>query len=107
MNLFSEDEAIIFYFSDHALDVFNSRDDYVGHARYNDSKSVIAGSNIPFMVYMTPSFQSDFAEIKNILQSKLDCYYRIDDMIYTIMDIIGVRFKDNNRDNKQSLLNLY
>ena len=107
MNLFSEDEAIIFYFSDHALDVFDSRDDYVGHARYNDSKSVIAGSNIPFMVYMTPSFQSDFAEIKNILQSKLDCYYRIDDMIYTIMDIIGVRFKDNNRDNKQSLLNLY
>lgn len=56
---------------------------------------------------MTPSFQSDFAEIKNILQSKLDCYYRIDDMIYTIMDIIGVRFKDSNRDNKQSLLNLY
>lgn len=107
MNLFSEDEAIIFYFSDHALDVFDSRDDYVGHARYNDSKSLIAGSNIPFMVYMTPSFQSDFAEIKNILQSKLDCYYRIDDMIYTIMDIIGVRFKDNNRDNKQSLLNLY
>lgn len=90
MNLYKEDEAIIFYFSDHALDIYDSRDDYVGHARYNDEKSVKAGMNIPFMIYMSLLYQNIFEEEKKQIIDNKTKTYRIDDMIYTIMDLIGV-----------------
>lgn len=104
MNLYKNKEAIIFYFSDHALDVYDSRDDYVGHARYNNKKSAEAGSAIPFMIYMTPLYQKKFPEKKMLIQSKLDTPYRTDNLIYTIMDIIGVIFDDNGDVGKYSLL---
>ena len=104
MDLYKEQEAIIFYFSDHALDVYDSRDDYVGHAQYNNEKSAKAGSAIPFMVYMTPLYQKNFPEKKELIQSKLDIFYRTDDLVYTIMDVMGAIFVDNDDVEKYSLL---
>ena len=56
------------------------------------------------MIYMTPLYQKKFPEKKMLIQSKLDTPYRTDNLIYTIMDIIGVIFDDNGDVGKYSLL---
>lgn len=53
IDLFKEDDSIVFYFSDHALDIFNSSKTYYGHSR-NDKESILAGESIPFWVYTSP-----------------------------------------------------
>lgn len=96
MDLYKDEEAIVFYFSDHALDIYDSRNDYVGHARYNDEKSVKAGLSIPFFVYMSPLYKEEYMNEKNKFIRNRSMKYRTDDMIYTIMDLIGVQIDGNN-----------
>lgn len=106
IKVFSKDEAIVFYFSDHALDLYQSRDDYAGHGRANDVKSVEAGSDIPFMIYISPKYQEKFHENCEKIKQSINKEFRTDDMIYTIMDIIGVKFEDNDDVYNCSLLSL-
>lgn len=103
INNYKNDESIIFYFSDHSLDIYDSRDDYVGHARYNDEKSVEAGSNIPFMVYMSPKYKMNFPDDCERIRKAVNKKFRTDDMIYTIMDVIGVDFYKRNEVYQNSL----
>lgn len=91
MKLYENDESIVFYFPDHGLDIYNSREDYIGHARYNDKISREAGANIPFMVYMSPLFQKKFVNCKSEILQLKDKEFNTSDMIYMIKDIIGVK----------------
>lgn len=56
IKLFQQDDAMIIYFSDHALDIYQSDDYYCGHARQNN-QSMEAGKDIPFFIYMTKECQ--------------------------------------------------
>lgn len=103
MNLYKDKETIIFYFPDHALDAFESRDDYIGHAIMGDKESMKYGSSIPFFVYMSPLFQQHFPDLKERIIQNIDTSFRTDDMIYTIMDIIGIKFHENEDVSKYSL----
>ena len=100
MNLFHDKEAIIFYFSDHAIDVYESTDDFIGHARSTDPKSVEAGSRIPFMIYTSPLYQQNFPSEMEKIKQCTEQPFRTDDMIYTIMDIIGVTFEGESLEGK-------
>ena len=100
IRLFQDKETIAFYFSDHAIDAYESSDDYIAHAKVTVPKSVEAGTKIPFMIYTSPLYQQNFAnEMKQIKQS-LKQPFRTDDMIYTIMDIIGITFEEENLNGK-------
>lgn len=105
MRSFDREEAIVVYFSDHALDVYQSSDDYCAHANLDDSKSKAAGEAIPFMIYVTDRYKAKFpdkvAHIKQTLHKK----YSTGNLIYTVMDIIGVEFAQNRSSAKLSLLN--
>ena len=100
MNLFHEQEAILFYFSDHAIDVYESSDDYIAHARVTDPASVEAGSRIPFMIYASPLYQEHFPEEMEQIKQTMEQAFRTDDMIYTLMDIIGVQFKGESLEGR-------
>lgn len=91
MKSYENDESIVFYFPDHGLDIYSSREDYIGHARYNDKISREAGKNIPFMVYMSPLFQKKFVNCKNKILQLKDKEFNTSDMIYMIKDILGIK----------------
>ena len=105
MNFYKNKEAILFYFSDHALDIFDSSDDYVGHARGTDSLSVIAGKRIPFMIYASPVFQKNYPNEMILIKKSINNDFNTDNMIYTIMDIIGIE-SDNISPKKYSLFQM-
>lgn len=100
MNLFMDKEAIVFYFPDHALDVFQSSDEYIGHGKYLDLKSVKAGSSIPFMIFTSPLYQKRFPNEMKMIKDCINRPFRTDDMIFTLMDLIGVSFEDESLDGK-------
>lgn len=100
MQLFQHKEAIIFYLSDHAIDVYESSDTYIAHANNQDPRSVEAGSRIPFMIYTSPLYQQNFPDEMEQIKQCTEQPFRTDDMIYTIMDIVGTALKGESLDGK-------
>lgn len=103
MRLFESKESIVFYFPDHGLDVYESPLNYIGHATYTNAESVKAASSIPFMIYMSPVFQRKYPILKKHIEESVNKKFCTDDLIYTLMDIVSVKFKDNNDVEKYSL----
>lgn len=103
IKIYEDEESIIIYFSDHSIDLYDSRDDYVGHAMPNNEKSIKAGTEIPFIVYISHKFQTNFPEDCERIRNAVNKKFRTDNMIYTIMDIIGTDFKNCSDVKKYSL----
>lgn len=95
MQSFSDKEAIVFFFPDHALDVFDSDPTYAGHTRPTNPQSVQAGLQIPFFVYTTESYRQHFADKNARLIKAVDKPYNTEDIVYTIMDVANASFTDN------------
>lgn len=93
---YKDRDVVIIYLSDHGLDVFESDADYAGHAKGTPASQEI-GRTIPFMVYMSPSFQKSHPKAAGkIRNTESDKVYCTDKLIYTVMDICGISFEDNN-----------
>ena len=90
MQRFSDKEAIVFYFSDHGIDVFQSSNDYIGHAVAGNEESEFYGRQIPFMVYTTEKFKEKYPHIEEHMWQVVDTPYRTDSIMYTIIDVAGV-----------------
>lgn len=93
---FEDKEAVIVYFSDHALDVYQSSDNYFGHAKAQEPASKAAGEAIPFMVYVTRKYQQAYPDMTEKIRLSAHKKFSTDNLIYTVMDIIGVKFAANN-----------
>ena len=95
MKAFSEKEAIVFFFPDHALDIFDSDPSYVGHARPVNTKSIQAGLQIPFLIYTTKKYREHFPDKCSLLLNATERLYNTEDLIYTVMDLGNASFTDN------------
>lgn len=104
IKLFEDKESLIIYFSDHGLDVYHSREDYAGHGNYRDKESFRYATEIPFMIYLSKKYMKKSPGIKRRMEKNLDTKYCTENLIYTAMDILGVRFKDNDDVEKYSIL---
>ena len=105
VKLVHDKETLLFYFPDHGLDVFQTDNSYAGHARRGDAASEKVAKRIPFMIYATPKYQQKYpAEMKRMRES-VDNEFVTENFIYALMDIMGVRFKDNNDVEKYTLFN--
>ena len=103
MNLFADKEAIVFYFSDHAIDLYQSSPNYYGHAK-KTKDSFHFGQLIPFYVYVTPKYQRRYPKIVRSLRQRINEPFCTDNMFYTVMNLIGTKFVGNNDVNNFSLL---
>lgn len=104
IRIFKNTECIIFYFPDHGMDIFETSNDWCGHARDNDSISTNVGKQIPFIIYFSKKYEQRFHHIIKPLRKSTDNYYCTDKFIYTVMDVMGISFKNNNDVAKHSIL---
>ncbi|GAA8704671.1 hypothetical protein oki326_13890 [Helicobacter pylori] len=86
-NLFKDKDAIVFYLSDHAQDVFESGPTY-GHSC---SK---AGLEIPFMIYVSDIFKEKHPEKVKLIKNALNKPFMSDDLIHSLLPLVGIRTKD-------------
>ena len=93
---FEDKETILVYMSDHGLDFFVSRDDYCAHSITNDdSVSAIASREVPLIVYTSPLYCQHFPTVCERIQRSSEREFRTDSLLYTVMDIAGVEFRDS------------
>ena len=93
---FKDRNAIVFYFPDHALDLYESSDDWCAHAKPGDKKSIYFGRQIPFVVYMSQRYKDLHSEIVDKVRKNTNREFSTEDIIYSVMDIIGVDFEDGS-----------
>lgn len=89
-NKFKDRDAVVIYLSDHGQDVYDSSDNYAGHARIGDVKSEEACLKIPLMVYTTSLFREKHPQLQQRIENAVNTPYRTDSIMYTIMDIAGI-----------------
>lgn len=93
---YKDEKAIIFYFPDHGLDLYETDESFFGHAQLISSKSVEISRQIPFFIYVSDSYkQSQPLEIDKIEKS-LSKPFNTENFIYSLMDIVGYRFAEND-----------
>ena len=101
MKLFVDEESIVFYFSDHGLDIYQSNADYFGHAISGVNEHF--GLQIPFVVFTSSLFQIHYPQLMQRIKGSLNRTYNTEDMIYTVMDVLGVTLSDNTEVSSYSL----
>ena len=95
IDMYKDKNTIVVYLPDHSLDIFNSSEDYAGHARGNDPKSVEAGKNIPFIIYLSHKTKEQKPDLDSRLKKSLHNSFETENLIFTIMDLIGIDFTGN------------
>ena len=102
MELYKGQDAVVFYLPDHALDIFDTDPDYFGHAKMTEA-SQAQGKKIPFMIYVSPVFKKLHSEKYERMRYTDNLPFCTDKLIYTVMDVAGFRFADNNDVDRYSL----
>ncbi|EMR54976.1 phosphoethanolamine transferase [Helicobacter pylori] len=86
-NLFKDKDAIVFYLSDHAQDIFESGPTY-GH------RCSKAGLEIPFMIYVSDIFKEKHPEKVKLIKNALNKPFMSDDLIHSLLPLVGIHTKD-------------
>ncbi|GAA7751486.1 phosphoethanolamine transferase [Helicobacter pylori] len=86
-NLFKDKDAIVFYLSDHAQDIFESGPTY-GH------RCSKAGLEIPFMIYVSDIFKEKHPEKIKLIKNALNKPFMSDDLIHSLLPLVGIHTKD-------------
>ncbi|MFP6043082.1 phosphoethanolamine transferase [Helicobacter pylori] len=86
-NLFKDKDAIVFYLSDHAQDIFESGPTY-GH------RCSKAGLEIPFMIYVSDVFKEKHPEKVKLIKNALNKPFMSDDLIHSLLPLVGIHTKD-------------
>jgi heptose-I-phosphate ethanolaminephosphotransferase len=101
---FADKDAVVLYFSDHAIDLFVTDGNYCGHALSNNANSEKVSRQIPFMVYTSAKFRENHGDLTRMIEQSVDIHFNTTDLPYMVMQLLGVTFTD--RANKQPLHNL-
>lgn len=94
MQRYGNSNTMVYYFSDHGLDVYQTRPDYVGHAIDGNTHSEKIGRAIPFMVYMSKEFQKQNPDICEKIKQIQSKPFNTQDMLDLLMETLDVRIVD-------------
>ena len=99
----NDKEAIFFYFSDHGLDIFETNSNYAGHGRRGIPNSEEIAKKIPFMIYTSHLYRKRYPNEMNMMFENVNNKFVTENFIYTLMDLLGVKFEQNDDVVKYSL----
>ncbi|MGX2971196.1 phosphoethanolamine transferase [Helicobacter sp. T3_23-1059] len=87
---FENDEAIVFYFSDHCDEVFDERD-FLGHTYSFVSRYMV---EIPFMIYMSDKFKKAHPNIEKRVKKAQNLPFMTDNFMHAFFDLLGIECAD-------------
>lgn len=104
IRMFKDKESIVVYFPDHGMDIYETSEDWCGHARDSDTTSVFVGRRIPFMIYLSPLYVKNYSQKASQIKKSMHKDFCTDKLIYSIMDMMYIRFENNDDVMKYSIL---
>lgn len=96
IQLFKNNESLVFYFPDHGIDLYESQPTRAQHANPMDETSSIIGRKIPFMIYTSQKYQLAHPDKISLFNQAINERIYTEDFIYMLMDIIDVKFQHNH-----------
>ncbi len=102
-NLVRQRDAIVVYAPDHGLDIYESYPDYFGHAKGDNPAGIKAARDIPFLIYMTPTFRQCHADIAQRASQSGDRPFDMENFIYLLMDLMQCDFAESPLVARKSL----
>lgn len=103
-DIYKDKEALVFYFPDHGLDLYETDPDYCGHVREPVQASWDVCCKIPFFIYIPERYRAAHPEQVEKLEHSVDHPFNTGDMIYTLMQITGWNAKGNEPNGRGLLL---
>lgn len=88
MKKYSESKSLLIHFPDHSLDIYDTSDDYFGHARPGDTQSLNHCLDIPFMIYISPCLK-EFPSIKEKVLKIKDNEINTENLMDVVLSISG------------------
>ena len=89
-DLYKDKDALVIYFPDHGLDLYETSPTYCGHAREEDDPSSWNVScQIPLFVYITDSYRTNHPLQVERLERSVDHPFNTRDLIYALMELTG------------------
>lgn len=85
--------AVALYFSDHAMDFYESADDYCSHSNDNNPASHQAGLKIPFVVYTTARYRDANPLVVQQLEEMAAKPYYVEHLPDLILQLTGYKVK--------------
>jgi len=82
-HIFDEGSNITFYCPDHGLDIYDSGNEYAGHARISIPASYEAGVTIPLFIAPSVQYMNDFPTIVSYFKKMSTEPYCTGDLIYS------------------------
>lgn len=104
IDIFKDKETVVVYFSDHGQDLYDSSDDFYGASKDIDPTSYKAGIQIPLMIYTSKTYMNNYPQKIKSMKNSTNNKFCTGNIIYTMMDIMNVKFKFNDDVKSMSLL---
>ncbi|OOX95182.1 hypothetical protein BOO83_01195 [Campylobacter coli] len=89
-NYFKNEEAILFYLSDHGDEVYDFRD-FFSHAETMDSKYM---AEIPFMIFTSDKLKQNHPDIIKKIEKAQALPFMSDDFLHAFLDPVGLDIED-------------
>ena len=99
---FKDKDAIVIYLSDHGEELFETDNNFFGHGVTSNPEIVL---DVPFMIHTTSMFKERHKALKEKIDNQSHKDYRLDSLMYTIMDIAGVETVDDTSYKHKSIFN--
>lgn len=99
---FKNKDAIVIYLSDHGEELFETNKDFFGHGVTSNPEIVL---NVPFMIHTTSIFKELHQPLQKEINKPIHQDYRLDSLMYTIMDIAGIEKIDGISYKHKSIFN--
>lgn len=87
--------AIIIYTSDHGQDLYYTRPNVATHGNLSNPESTLAGSRVPFIIYLTSQFREEHPQYEEFLHQFVDKPFNNRHLFNTILDIAGYDIDHN------------
>lgn len=88
-DIYKDKEALLFYFPDHGLDLFETDPNYCGHVREPVQESWDVCCKIPFFIYIPERYRAAHADQVEQLEHSIDRPFNTGNMLYTLMQLTG------------------
>lgn len=103
IGLYADKNAVVVYMPDHGQDLYETNPYHCGHAR-NTAVSLHAGMQIPLFIYVSESYRRAHPDILELMKRNKHREWKSSETPYTLMQLAGYRFADNDDVRKYSIL---
>ena len=103
-DIYKDKEALVFYFPDHGLDLFETDPNYCGHVREPEPRSWEVCCKIPFVIFVTDKYREVHPSQVEKLEQSVQQPFNTGDLIYTLMKITGWSVAGKEPVNRKYLL---